>query len=129
MKPPRDRTVVHVRDLSEQRERPLILVVGGPHRNYISVDKVVFEDGAVKGLIYDTVEHVYTPVAICPLHGSWGVIHRDLLEIKTLASSLQDQVAETIGMQTLATEMGIVVEAPEESDQHEYIGAGKHTYL
>lgn len=129
MKPPRDRTVVHVRDLSEQPEGTLILVIGGAIRNYVSVDRIVIEDGAVKGLRLRP-GGVYAPIAMCPAHGSWGVMHRDLLDMPTVAESLKAQLDDGAAMVALAGELGMATEedAPPTASS-DYAGAGPHTYL
>ena len=133
MKPPRDRTVVHVRDLSEQPQCPLIFVIGGPLRNYVSVDKVVIDEGAVKGLRWcpevPGKEH-YQLVAMCPAHGSWGVMHRSLLDMPTVAESIKAQLDDGASMIQLAEELGVpTVDDVPAADVVEYTGAGAHTYL
>ena len=130
MKPPRDRTVVHVRDLSEQPEGALILVIGGAIRNYVSVDRIVIEDGAVKGLRLRP-GGAFVPIAMCPAHGSWGVMHRDLLDMPTVAESLKAQMDDGAAMVALAEELGVpnADDGMPAADVVEYTGAGAHTYL
>ena len=131
MKPPRERTVVHVRDLSEQPLCPLILVIGGALRNYVSVDRVVIEEGAVRGYRRDNPPPSMELVAMCPAHGSWGVMHRDLLDMPTVAESLKAQLDDGAAMIQLAEELGVPSgeEGAPAADVAEYTGAGAHTYL
>ena len=133
MKPPRDRTVVHVRDLSEQPPCPLVLVIGGAIRNYVSVDRVVIEEGAVRGYrrAAPLVDGggLLEVVAMCPAHGSWGVMHRDLLDMPTVAESLKAQLDDGAAMVALASELGMATEEVPAGDTADYAGAGPHTYL
>ena len=135
VKPPRDRTVVHVRDLSEQPVCPLVMVIGGALRNYVSVDHVVIADGAVRGIrtcrTPGLQEGEPVVVTMCPVHGSWGVMHRDILDMPTVAESLKAQLDDGAAMIQLAEELGVpsVDEAVPAADVAEYTGAGAHTYL